>query len=185
MGFHTGPFRQSGKFGNQFGFGNKFGFGNTFGFGRFGNGFGFAGLDPYYAAYGYGFDPFFDPFYANYASLGNHDDYQQPAQPSVVVMMPQVQMPPPPVIMPPIRPEIRDYNWPVSSPDSAAAFTLVRKDQRVDSAIAVTVEGNVISYITPDGLHRQMNMDTLDREKTRQRNATKRLRMPWLAGGQE
>jgi len=98
---------------------------------------------------GYGFDPFFDPFYANYASFGNHNDYQQPAQPNVVVMMPQVQMPPPPVIMPPIRPEIRDYNWPVSSPDSAAAFTLVRKDQRVDSAIAVTVEGNIIHMSLP------------------------------------
>jgi len=28
-----------------------------------------------------------------------------------------------------------------------------------------------------------MNLDTLDREKTRQRNAAKQLRLPWLAGG--
>jgi hypothetical protein len=169
--------------GNGFGFGTGIGFGSGFGFGNgcgFGNGlgfgFGYAGFDPFY-----GYDSPFDPFYARYAGYGNNEESQQPSQPSVILMMPQ--MPPPPVPVVPIRPETREYNWPVSSPDSAAVFTLVSKDQRVESAIAVTVEGNRILYVTPDGIHKQMSMDTLDRERTRQRNAEKQLRLPWLPGG--
>jgi len=140
-----------------------------FGFGRqFGNGYGLS----YWGI---------DPFYAGYAGNMN-DDYQQPAQPSVVVLMPQMQPATPPVPAPaPVHPETRDYNWPASaSGTDTVVFTLVSKDQRVESAIAVTVEGNRIFYITPDGGHKEMSMDVLDRERTRQRNAEKQLKLPWL-----
>src|SRR5689334_11620982 len=86
-GFRRGPSAgsfHSGRLNNQFG---KFGFGNRFGFGnQFGNGFGFGlpfwgGVDPY----SYGFNSFFDPFYARYAGFDNDEAYQQPAQPNVIV----------------------------------------------------------------------------------------------------
>jgi len=167
----AGAFR-SGAFHNQFG---RFGFGR-----QFGNGFGlpYWGVDPFY-----GYNSFVDPFYA-----GNMNEYEHPAQPSVIVLMPQMQPAPPPMPAPnPVRPETRDYNWPASASASASAsgsdtavFTLVSRDQRVESAIAVTVQGNRIFYVTPDGGHKEMSMDALDRERTRQRNAEKQLKLPWL-----
>jgi len=162
------PFR-NGSF-NHSSFGKRLGFGS---------GRSFTGLDPY-LAYG----PYFDPFYSTwYADYGSNEPSSQPEQPSVVVMMPQIQMMPPPVPPPPIHPEVREYNWPVSSPGSPAAFVLVCKDQRVESAVLVTLEGNRILYITPDGSHKQMSLKTLDPERTRQRNAERQLKLPWLMGG--
>ncbi len=141
-----------------------------------GSGFGFAGLDSYFAN-----GPFFDPFYGPwYADYGTKAAYSSPAQPSVVVMMPQLQIVPPSAPPPSIRPEVREYNWPASNPGAPAAFVLVYKDRRVESALAVTLDGSRILYITPDGSHKQMSMEMLDRDRTRQRNAERQLKLPWL-----
>src|SRR6476619_3326449 len=77
----------------------------------------------------------YDPFYgAGYANYYDGDGYQsQPMPNNVVVVMPQPQLemlPPPPPPPLPIRPEIREYSWPVSSPHSAATFSIVFNDHR-------------------------------------------------------
>ena len=114
-----------------------------------------------------------DPFYYR-------DDY--PAQPDfgvVIVVKPPVEpspkLPDPPP--PPIRSEMREYHWPSSGNDSSAiTFSIVCKDGRVQSATAVWVQGDTLSYIRPDGGIGRMPIDSIDREGTRQRNAEKQLR---------
>ena len=103
--------------------------------------------------------------------------YQAQAQPSVVVLMPQMAMPPPPMPSPPpARPEIREYNWPASSSSSTPeAFSIVTKDHRVESAIAVWAQDGALVYVTPDGTNKRIPISSVDREATRQRNAEKHL----------
>jgi len=103
--------------------------------------------------------------------------YQGQAQPSVVVLMPQMAMPPPPMPPPPpARPEIREYNWPASSSSSTPeTFSIVTKDHRVESAIAVCAQDGALVYITPDRTNKRIPISSVDREATRQRNAEKHL----------
>jgi hypothetical protein len=110
-----------------------------------------------------------DPFYYR-------DDY--PAQPSVVVVMPQVVASPTPPEQPPppIQSETREYHWPSSGNDSSpTTFSIVSKNGRIQSASAVWVHDDTLSYITPDGREGRMPIDSIDREGTCQRNAQKEL----------
>ena len=111
-----------------------------------------------------------DPFYAGNNSNG------YPA-PSVTVAIPQIVAdltPRPPE--PQIRPEIHEYHWPSSPSDSSAAsFSIVSKDGRVQSAIALWVQDDALHYVTPDGSESRMPIDSIDRQATRQRNAEKQL----------
>jgi hypothetical protein len=98
------------------------------------------------------------------------------------VLMPQLAMPPPPP-PPPARPEIRDYHWPASTNDSTATtFSIVSKDHRVRSAIAVWVQGGLLCYTAPDGSSGRVPLDEIDRDATRRSNAEKRLSLPLPAG---
>jgi hypothetical protein len=115
--------------------------------------------------WGYACDPFFYP--GNYGG-----DYPTPS-----VSVPQVVAPPPPAVpAPPIRPEVREYHWPSSPSDSSATtLSIVSKDGRVQSAIALWVQDNALCYITADGRESRMPIDFIDRQATRQRNAEKHL----------
>ena len=115
-----------------------------------------------------------DPFYAR----NNGDGYPAP---SVTVAIPQVvaALPARPP-EPPIRPEVHEYNWPPSPSDfSAARFSIVFKDGRVQAAIAVWVQDDALCYITPDGSEGRVPIHSIDRQATRQRNAEKQLNI-WL-----
>ena len=138
--------------------------------GNTGSNYGYAGYGP---DYGYGI---FDPFYAN-----RYVDVNPAPQPGIVVLMPQVEAPPPPPPpAPPIRPETREYTWPASGTDSSATtFSIVSKDGQVQSATAVWVQDNALCYFTPDGGKGQIPIGSVDRQATRQRNAEKQLTL-WL-----
>src|SRR5207249_5074347 len=125
-----------------------------------------------------GYSSYFDPFYGgDYAGYYGNGNQGKPS-PGIIVLMPQVELPEPPAPPPPpIRPQIREYQWPASSDDSAAAsFTIVSKDQRVQSAVAVWVQDKFVCYFAPDGSSGRMPIDSIDREATRQRNAEKQLK---------
>ena len=111
-----------------------------------------------------------DPLYAD----NNGNGYPAP---SVTVAIPQVvaALPARPPELP-IRPEVHEYNWPSSPSDSSAAsFSIVSKDGRVQSATAVWVQDDTLRYVTPDGSESRMPIDSIDRQATRQRNAEKQL----------
>jgi len=111
-----------------------------------------------------------DPLYAD----NNGNGYPAP---SVTVAIPPVvaALPARPPDRP-IRPEVHEYNWPSSPSDSSAAsFSIVSKDGRVQSAIAVWVQDDALCYVTPDGSESRMPIDSIDRQATRQRNAETQL----------
>jgi hypothetical protein len=171
----TAPFRQS-TF-NNFRTGHNF---NNRGF----NSGGFNNRGTLFSPF-WGFDSFYGAGYADYFDDGGFGGYgamPQQAQPSVVVVMPQL-MPPPLPPPPPIRPEIRDYNWPASGQNGAAAFSLAIKNDGVQSAVAVCLEGKSVVYTASDGSQKSFPLDALDRKRTRELNAEKQLRLPWLPAG--
>ena len=125
---------------------------------------------------GYASDPAFYP--DNYG-----DSYA--VLPSAIVAMPAIQqadaLPQPTPASAPARSEMREYHWPSSDSEnsSATTFSLVSTDGRVQSAIAVWVQGNALCYYTPDQSTGRMPIDSIDREATRQLNAGKHLNL-WL-----
>ena len=127
----------------------------------------------------WGYPSFYGGDYRGYYGEG----YQAPASPRIVVLVPQVQIPEvsPPAV--PIRAEMHEYHWPAGTASKAAAnFSIVSKDQRVESAVAVWVQGEVVFYVTSDGRSHQMKLATVDREATRRRNAENDLKL-WLPTG--
>ena len=114
--------------------------------------------------------------------LGGYD-YAYPSYspaPNVVV----IQQPPAYVIVPqpyiePSKPEIYEYNLP-SAPVSKAddeqqMFAIVLRDGTVDSAIGVTVQNDLLHLVEPDGGHRSIALDAIDREATRRINRERKL----------
>jgi hypothetical protein len=148
--------------------------GRPFGRSRFGF-YPYAGSGlPYW-----GFDPFYDSGYAGYYA----DGYQPQPSPSTTIMMPQPTMPQaPPPPAPPARSEVREYKWPASNSDPSAAFSIVLKDRRLESAVAVWVQDNSVHYVAPDGRHGRLPLDSVNREETHRRNAEKHLYL-WLPAG--
>lgn len=132
--------------------------------------------DSRFPDWGYASDPAFYP--DNYG-----DSYA--VLPSAIVAMPAIQqadaLPQPTPASAPARSEMREYHWPSSNSEnsSATTFSLVSKDGRVQSAIAVWVQGNALCYYTPDQSTGRMPIDSIDREATRQLNAGKHLNL-WL-----
>ncbi|MCU1337368.1 MAG: hypothetical protein JWO19_2949 [Bryobacterales bacterium] len=58
-----------------------------------------------------------------------------------------------------------------------ATFTIVLKNGSSLSATAVTVQGNALKIVEPDGEHRRVPLDAIDREATRRLNAQRNLRL--------
>jgi hypothetical protein len=122
---------------------------------------------------GWGYPWFYDGAYPGFYG----DIYQQPQLPSVIVLMPRIELPAPPAPPPPpVRPEIREYQWPTSNANAAVtAFSIVSKDQQEQSAVAVWVQDGVLRYVAPDGSCGRMPLDSVDRKATRERNARQQL----------
>lgn len=97
--------------------------------------------------------------------------------PSVVM----VQQPPLYVVVPtapsaPPKAEIHEYSHPSES-GADEAFAIVLKDGSVHSAVAVTVQANGLYYVEPDGAHRLVRLDALDREATARLNRERKLQL--------
>ena len=85
-----------------------------------------------------------------------------------------VQQPPLYVVVPtapsaPPKAEIHEYSHP-SATGGEEAFAIVLKDGSMHSAVAVTVQANGLYYVEPDGAHRLVKLDALDREATARLN---------------
>jgi hypothetical protein len=102
--------------------------------------------------------------------------------PSVVI----VQQPPLYVLAPPVpsvppKPEIHEYQQSAAASVPASVdgqtFAIVLKDGSVHSAVAVTVQRNALYYVEPDGGHRLVSLDALDREATGRLNRERKLRL--------
>jgi len=131
-----------------------------------------------------GYSSLFDPFYGGSYAGYYGDGYQVQPSPSIIVLMPQLEMLQPPAPPPPpIRPETREYHWPASTDvATATTFSIVSKDRRVQSAVAVWVQDRVLCYVAPDGSSGRMQIDSIDRAATTKRNAEHQLTL-WLPAG--
>ena len=78
---------------------------------------------------------------------------------------------------PPVTPEVHEYSAPPESSTEPATFTIVLKNGSVVSASAAFVQGAVLQIVDPDGQHRRIELDSIDRETTRRRNAERNLRL--------
>jgi hypothetical protein len=108
--------------------------------------------------------------------------YDAPAEPATGVTIIQQFAPPPapPVAQAqPVTPQIREYPAPAAPPSGAepATFAIVLRDGSSYSATAVMAQGKELQIVDPDGGHRRIPLDTIDRDATRRRNAERHLRL--------
>jgi hypothetical protein len=118
------------------------------------------------------FSNFFPWFLGDYG----YDAYAP--TPSVVM----VQQPPLYVAVPtepsvPPKAEVHEYSHPATAADEEQAFAIVLKDGSVHSAVAVTVQANGLYFVEPDGAHRLVRLDALDREATARLNRERKLQL--------
>ncbi|HYL37648.1 MAG TPA: hypothetical protein VEV17_17165 [Bryobacteraceae bacterium] len=106
-----------------------------------------------------------------------------PAPTVVIVQQPSPQY----VVVPQLvseapRLEVHEYirapsNAPPPREDESAAFVIVLKDGSVRSAVAVAVQDDVVHYVEPDGRHRRVALDAVDRDATIRRNRELNLQL--------
>jgi hypothetical protein len=91
--------------------------------------------------------------------------------PTVYVLVPQA--PPEPA-----KAEIHEYEPPVgSTPAMDQTFAIVLRDGSVRSAVAVTVQKSQLYFVDPEGGHRLVSLDAVDREATLRVNRERNLRL--------
>ncbi len=78
---------------------------------------------------------------------------------------------------PQVTPEVHEYSTPPESGTEPATFTIVLKNGSVLSASAAFVQGGVLQIVDPEGQHRRIPLDSIDRDTTRRRNAERNLRL--------
>jgi hypothetical protein len=115
------------------------------------------------------------PYYGGYGAGYYGDTFSQsPAQPATVILvMPAAPPPPepPPAPASPARAETKEYSW-TPRPDAASApFAIVLKDGTVQRALTLCRQETLLTYVTPDGAGRQVNLTAVDEEATRRANA--------------
>jgi hypothetical protein len=107
------------------------------------------------------------------------DDYGYPPAPNIIIM----EQPPPQTIVQQapretVRAEIHEYQPTEPVPgEEQPAFAIVLKDGSVQSAVAVSVQDDVLQYVDPDGEHRRVPLDTVDRQTTRRVNRERKLEL--------
>jgi hypothetical protein len=105
-----------------------------------------------------------------------YDSYTPPPnvvlveQPPLYVMVPTAPSAPP-------KPEMHEYSHPATVADEEQTFAIVLKDGSVHSAVAVTVQTNGLYYVEPDGAHRLVKLDALDRAATAKLNRERKLQL--------
>jgi hypothetical protein len=93
-------------------------------------------------------------------------------QPTVYVLVPQTPVEP-------AKAEIHEYKQPAASTpaDEQTFFAIVLRDGSMHSAVAVTVQKSGLYYVDPEGGHRLVSLDALDREATLRANRERNLRL--------
>lgn len=117
--------------------------------------------------------------------LGDYDygyEGYAPAPSVVVVEQPPLYVMVPPAPSVPPKAEIHEYEQAAASSapstvDEGQAFAIVLKDGSVHSAVAVTVQHSGLYYVEPDGGHRLVSLDALDREATLRLNRERKLQL--------
>jgi hypothetical protein len=115
--------------------------------------------------------------------LGDNDSGYSPGPNVVVVEQPPVYVIVPQAPSDPPKPEIHEYQQPPAAPpaqlsaDDPPAFAIVLKDGSVKSAVAVTAQSGGLYYVEPDGRHRLVSLDAVDREATRRLNRERKLQL--------
>lgn len=123
---------------------------------------------------GRGFFPFFPGLNTGYPL------YQPPVSVSnVVVVQPAAPPAPPPLPEKPPRSELREYSWPASPPAAPRHFSIVLRDGSVHAARVLWLSGPTLFFITPEGLQREIPLDSVDRPATGRRNRESSLPFPW------
>ena len=117
------------------------------------------------------FSNFFPWFLGDYG----YDAYE-PAPSVVMVQQPPLYVVVPMAPSPPPKAEMHEYPHP-SAVGEEQAFAIVLKDGSVHSAVAVTVQANGLYYVEPDGAHRLVKLDALDREATARLNRERKLQL--------
>jgi hypothetical protein len=105
-------------------------------------------------------------------------DYGYAPAPNVVML----QQPPLYVLMAPApseppRPEIHEYPSAAPAANEDQTFAIVLRDGSVRSAVAVTVQKGALYYVEPDGAHRLVSLEALDREATLRLNRERKLQL--------
>jgi len=108
--------------------------------------------------------------------------YDAPAEPAPgVTIIQQFTAPPaaPVAQEQPVTPQIHEYPAPAAPPPAAepATFAILLKDGSSYSATAVMIQGKELQIVDPDGQHRRIPLDAIDRDATRRRNADRNLRL--------
>ena len=105
-------------------------------------------------------------------------NYSEPAEPMPPVTIiqqfaPDSQSPPPPVTS-----EMHEYATAAPPPPGEPpTFTIVLKNGTALQAAAASVQGGMLQIVDPNGEHRRIPLDTIDRETTRRRNAERNLHL--------
>jgi|HubBroStandDraft_4_1064222.scaffolds.fasta_scaffold18330_3 hypothetical protein len=120
----------------------------------------FPGAFPWFLGdYGYGYDG-----YSSAPSM------VMLPQPPLYVLMPPVPAEPP-------RPEIHEYQSSAPTANEDQTFAIVLRDGSMHSAVAVTVQKGALYYVEPDGAHRLVALNALDREATERLNRERKLQL--------
>jgi hypothetical protein len=113
--------------------------------------------------------------------LGGDDSGYPPAS-NIVIM----EQPPPQTIVQQapretVRAEIHEYKPTATAEpvpgEEQPAFAIVLKDGSVRSAVAVSAQDGVLQYVDPEGEHRRVSLDTVDRQATRRVNRERKLEL--------
>jgi hypothetical protein len=104
-----------------------------------------------------------------------------PSVPPIIIVLQQQAAAPEKVKPPrePIKPMIREYNFPEESDKRGNTFSIVLADGTELSAIAVWRQDDWLHYVTPAGVARRVLVEMADREATMLRNREKGLTLAW------
>ena len=171
---------------------------NTFrgygGYGGYRNGFyplnygyrGFYGYGGAYWPYAWNYGYYYNPYYSDYGyyPYGSSYGYEYPAayQPNVTAVYPQQQSAPVAVYAPnPVAPRYDEYGQAVgsagsgNSTDSSPLYLIAFKDHSIRPALSYSVTGNTLDYVTLDHEDKQVPLDSVDRDLSRQLNRERRV----------
>jgi hypothetical protein len=109
--------------------------------------------------------------------LGDYGYDYAPAPSVVMVQQPPLYVLIPPAPSEPPRPEIHEYQSAAPTANEDQAFAIVLRDGSVHSAVAVTVQKGALYYVEPDGAHRLVSLNDLDREATQRLNRERKLQL--------
>jgi hypothetical protein len=108
--------------------------------------------------------------FGGYGGYAESPVYVQPAQPQIIVLQqPVPQAAPATEVAPAPSPEAAAQPAP-PLPD-IGQFLLVERDGQVIHAVAFSIVGNQVVYITADGLRHTIALEQIDQRLTEQRNA--------------